>query len=263
MIGRYGSATARLNIAAAVCESFVSELPLMRDFLCGSVNRDYLKMTVGSTMHAALRCITLLCCMLSACVLSRDLAVAEVYLVGPGDVLSITVYDQPDLSVTVRVSGEGSILVPLIGQVQVSGKSVSHIAKELETRFADGFLVNPHVNVFVEEFQGRKAVVLGQVNKPGMVELKGPITLLELISRAGGLTDSAGSTAVIRRTGPDGAVETIKVDLKKLLNDGDLSMNIPIEDRDHVFIDKVEQYIMGEVRQPGPYLMHRDHCIEA
>jgi len=110
------------------------------------------------------------------------LAVTGGYVVGEGDVLKITVYDHPDLETKVRVNGDGQILMPLLGHVDVAGLTVSQISKKLAKMLADGYLVNPQVNVFIEEYGSKKAVILGMVNKPGLYELKGPTTLLELIS---------------------------------------------------------------------------------
>jgi polysaccharide export outer membrane protein len=73
------------------------------------------------------------------------------YKVGSGDVLKINVYENPDLSTTVRVSADDTIRVPLLGRVDVSEMSVSRVAQKLEDMFADGYLVNPQVDVFIEE----------------------------------------------------------------------------------------------------------------
>ena len=117
---------------------------------------------------------------------------AEDYLVGSGDVLKIDVYDNPDLKTTVRVTTNGTIVMPLLGQVTVSGLKVSDLTKKLTRLLADGYLVNPQVNIFIEDFRSKKAVILGQIYRPGIVELRGTTTSLEAISSAGGLKEAAG-----------------------------------------------------------------------
>ena len=178
---------------------------------------------------------------------------AETYRVGAGDVLSIKVYDNDDLATKVRVSTNGTIVMPLLGQVEVKQLSVHEITDKITALLADGYLVNPQVNVFVEEFRSKKVVILGNVRTPGLVELSGPTNFLELVSKAGGLDKEAGDTATIQRTN-GGEENVIVVDLLALIEKGELSQNVEILDGDTVFISKAGQcYITGEVDKPGTY----------
>ena len=124
---------------------------------------------------------------------------AQEYTVGPGDILNITVYENADLSSTVRVTNDYSIRVPLVGELNVKGSTVSQVAVKIEELLADGYLINPQVDVFIKEYRSKKAIILGQIRKPGQYELIGRITLLQFISKAGGLTPNAGSYAIIKR----------------------------------------------------------------
>lgn len=175
------------------------------------------------------------------------------YRVGPGDVLDITVYDNDDLKTKVRVSTNGAIVMPLLGQVEVDGLTVPEIAGRLTDLLADGYLINPQVNVFVQEFRSKKVVILGQVRNPGLIELSGPISFLELVSRAGGLEKDAGEGATVKRQ-EDGNDIVIPVDLKSLVEGGDLSQNVQILDGDTVVISKAGMcYVTGEVQEPNSY----------
>jgi polysaccharide export outer membrane protein len=186
-------------------------------------------------------------------VLAAGICSGDEYRVGPGDVLDITVYDNDDLKTKVRVSNSGQIIMPLIGQVEVGGMSVSEISGNIVELLADGYLVNPQVNVFITEHRSRKVVVLGMVRNPGLVELTGPITFLELISKAGGLAKEAGDTATIKRVG-EGDDKIIAIDLISLIEGGDLSQNVPIRDGDTVVVAKAGScYVTGEVKEPGSY----------
>ena len=149
-------------------------------------------------------------------------AVAAEYRIGPGDVLNITVYDNDDLETMVRVGADGKIIFPLLGQVEVKDLSISQVSDKITQLLADGYLVNPQVNVFVKEFRSKKVVVLGRVRSPGLVELSGPISFLELVSKAGGLEKDAGDTATIKRKKEDQDT-VIVVDLLSLLEGGDLT----------------------------------------
>jgi len=180
---------------------------------------------------------------------------AEEYTIGKGDVLDIHVYENEDLSTTVRVSSDGAIRVPLLGEINVKNLTVSQVSSKIEDLFADGYLVNPQVDVFISEHRSKKAIILGQIRKPGQYELRGRITFLEFLSTAGGLTPDAGSTATIKRTtDSDKKPEQIMLDLEKLIKKGDTSLNILIQDHDSIYIDKARTYyVSGEVKKPDSY----------
>jgi polysaccharide export outer membrane protein len=178
------------------------------------------------------------------------------YIVGEGDILVIRVYDNEDLDTTVRVGGDGIINMPLLGQVNVGGMDVSSISKHIESLLADGYLLSPQVNVFVEDYRSKKVTILGQVNRPGLNELQGSITLLELISRVGGLTEDAGGLITIKRNTRNGGdkQKVITIDIEKLIEQGDTSLNIPVQDGDSIYVARAGVfYVTGEVRRPGSY----------
>lgn len=187
------------------------------------------------------------------CLCTTTLWAAD-YLVGPGDVLGISVYDNEDLTTKVRVSSSGTIVMPLLGQVEVQGGTVNAITDKITRLLADGYLVNPQVNIFIEEYRSKKVVVLGNVRTPGLIELSGPTNFLELVSKAGGLEKDAGDTATIQRKKDSGAATVIVIDLLALIEKGDLSQNMQITDGDTVFISKAGMcFITGEVEKPGTY----------
>ncbi|RME37120.1 MAG: periplasmic polysaccharide biosynthesis/export protein [Deltaproteobacteria bacterium] len=175
------------------------------------------------------------------------------YRVGEGDVLKVTVYDHEDLTTTVRVGGDGSIIFPLIGQLKIGGLTVNGVADKLAAALADGYIVNPQVSVFVQEFRSSKVVIVGQVTRPGLYELTGNTTLLELVSKAGGLTKDAGDTATVHRKTEQGE-KVIQVDLRRLLEAGDGTQDIALRNGDNVFIAQAGMvYVTGEVREPDSY----------
>ncbi len=175
------------------------------------------------------------------------------YTVGERDVLRITVYDNPDLNTVARVSGEGAILFPLLGEVKVAGLTVPQIAKKISGLLSDGYIVNPHVIIFIEEFRSKKTTVIGEIAKPGLYELPGRTTLLELLSTAGGLTKDAGDKAIVKRKTPEGE-QAINVDLRRMIEKGDTSIDVVLKDGDSVYIPKAGFfYVTGEVKKPDAY----------
>jgi polysaccharide export outer membrane protein len=125
------------------------------------------------------------------------------YLVGPGDVLKVTVYDNPDLSATVRVDNDGTINFPLVGTLQVEGLSVSQVGGRVADSLANGYIVNPQVSVFVEEFRSWQVYVTGQVKKPDAYKLERGTSVIKAITMAGGFTELAaeGRVKLIRKSG--------------------------------------------------------------
>jgi polysaccharide export outer membrane protein len=178
------------------------------------------------------------------------------YRVGDGDVLKVMVYGHPDLTTTVRVSGGGTIAFPLVGLLQVKGSTVDQVAERVVTSLADGYIVNPQVSVFIEEFRSKKVTIIGQVEDPGLYELSGSTTLLELISKAGGLTKDYGNNATIHRKNVAGGgnEQIITIDLKNVLQNGALALDVPILDGDSVVVAKAATfYVTGEVKKADAY----------
>ena len=198
-------------------------------------------------------------CLLLVCFLVLTqvcIASAQDYIVGEGDVLRITVYEHPDLTTTERVSADGTILFPLIGQMNVQGLTLSQISEKVAEMLSDGYIIDPQVNIFIQEFRSKKAFIMGEVNKPGLHVLHGTTTFLELLSEAGGLTKEAGDRAILKRkSGSSEEHETIiAIDLKRLIQKGDTSIDISIMDGDSVYIRKAGVfYVTGEVKKPDSY----------
>jgi polysaccharide biosynthesis/export protein len=181
---------------------------------------------------------------------------AQDYVIGEGDVLKITVYDHDDLTSTVRVSGDGFIVLPLIGQIDVKGKTVSQITEKISSLLSDGYVVNPQVTIFIQEFKSKKAFIMGEVKKPGLYVLPGQTTFLALLSEAGGLNKDAGDKATIKRkTNPQAQQEDIlTIDLHDLIEKGDTSLDVLILDGDSVYITRAGVfYVTGEVKKPDAY----------
>lgn len=183
---------------------------------------------------------------------------AQDYILGENDLLKITVYENEDMDTESRISGDGMISFPLVGPVRVAGLTVIEAEKELTLLLADGYIIDPQVTVFVKEYRSKKVTILGEVNKPGLYELDGSATLVQIISKAEGLTEKAGDKVLIKRCGAIGTggdeIQSITVNLKDLNEAGDASSNTDIQDGDRIFVTRCGLvYVTGEVRKPGAY----------
>lgn len=173
---------------------------------------------------------------------------------GPGDLLEFGVYNVPELASKTRVSSNGDVYLPLVDYVHLAGLTLEEAQALLEKRFADGgFLKDPHVNLFVDEYASQGVSVLGEVSKPGVYPVLGEQRLFDLISSAGGLTDKAGkSITVTHRNQPD---KPVKVALSRNVSDNPES-NVPVFPGDTVIVRRADVvYVVGDVGRPSGFLM--------
>ncbi|MFH1553117.1 MAG: polysaccharide biosynthesis/export family protein [Candidatus Omnitrophota bacterium] len=143
------------------------------------------------------------------------------YQIGPENVLLIDVYYGRDenLSRKVRVSAKGFMTFPLLGEVEAGGLTIAELEKKLTELLEKDYLVNPQVSVFIEEYS--TVSILGQVKEPGTYPIKGRLTVVEVISTAGGFTKIAATNNVrIMRTDPDGDRKTMVVKVNDIINKG-------------------------------------------
>jgi polysaccharide export outer membrane protein len=177
------------------------------------------------------------------------------YRIGAKDVLEITVVELPELNQTLRVSEDGSITLPLIGKVMIDGLAKEEVEKKLAALLLEqNYVKNARVTVFIKEYQSKRVALIGAVNKPGMYELVGRMTLLQLISQAAGLTEQASSELFVLREGKDDSQTRIVIDLNELINEGDQTLNIPLQAGDIINIPAerfINVYVFGAVRTPG------------
>jgi polysaccharide export outer membrane protein len=160
---------------------------------------------------------------------------ADDYRIGPADVLQVTVWRNENLSRTVPVRPDGKISLPLLNDVQAEGLTTIELRDQIARRLKE-YVTAPDVTVTVTEINSLKVSVLGQVQKPGVLEVKRQLTVLEAIALAGGLTPfaSANRMVVIRRQ-PDGNTIRIGVRYKDLIN-GDDRQNISLQRDDTIVV---------------------------
>jgi len=189
----------------------------------------------------------------------------EDYRLAPKDQLTVTVHGQDDLTRTVRVSGSGTITLPLVGELPVAGLSVAEAEQKITAAYKDGrYLVNPRVGVAVSEFQGRQISVMGAVNQPGSFALRqNHTTVLLALSEAKGVKDNADRIAYVLRARPrPGEPQPLNVDLDALLRVGNPRYNVVVEPGDSVYVPEANTfYVAGEVEKRGAYTLRRDTTL--
>jgi polysaccharide biosynthesis/export protein len=189
---------------------------------------------------------------------SSEPANLPVNLVGPNDLLGITVYDSPELSHPVRVDYYGDIRLPMVKQpIPVAGLDPAEIEVAITKALAENnVLVEPLVSVTVLEVHSRPITVMGAVRNPTVFQADGPVTLLDVISRAGGLSDNAGSEILLNRppsaAGGAPATLTERISVESFLNLDDAVLNLKLEGGDIIRVPGAGQiYVLGAVKRPG------------
>lgn len=188
------------------------------------------------------------------------------YKVGPHDVLDIKVFEEPELSrENLRVSTQGKITMPLIGQVLVDGLSTRKIETLLQIRYRQaGILKNPQVSAHIKEFRGSWVLILGAVNAPGRYPMEGNERLMEMLAKAGGIKfDEKGDIAankirilrpVLEGKGKKPQPVSMEIDLESMTRGDRPEYNLPMQHSDVVYVPEAPRFfITGEVMKPGYY----------
>ncbi len=186
-------------------------------------------------------------------------APAAEYRLGAGDVVRISVFQNPELTLETRLTEGGQISYPLLGAVRLGGLSVTEAEKVLVEGLTKGnFLRNPQVTVIVLQVRGSQANVLGQVNRPGRYPLEtADMRLTDLIALAGGVSPGGADRIVVTGT-RDGKPFRDEVDLPALFAPGGEARDVTIRNGDAVWVDRQPiVYIYGEVQRPGPMRLER------
>ena len=184
-------------------------------------------------------------------------------VLGVGDVIRITVYQNPDLSTEARISENGQINFPLIGTVTVGGLSVSQAQALIEKRLRDGgFVLKPQVTIQTVQIKSSQISILGQVNKPGRypIEIVGS-KVSEMIAAAGGVLPG-GADVVTLVGNRDGKPVKLDIDLPLILQNGRADLDVPVENGDIIYVDRAPTfYIYGEVQRPGQLRLERNMTL--
>jgi polysaccharide export outer membrane protein len=204
------------------------------------------------------------------------------YRIGPQDLLDINTFEAPELNRTVRVSENGEVSMPLLGGIQVAGLTARQLETTMAARLRE-YLKDPHVSVMVTAIESHPISVIGEVNKPGVFQVRGSKTLLEMLSMAQGLAPDAGDEVLVMRSAgfnrardegpkavapghsPNGSIsadesagkespDTVSINLRHLLNSRDPKFNVPVYAGDIVKVTRAGiVYVVGAVKRPGGF----------
>jgi polysaccharide export outer membrane protein len=209
---------------------------------------------------------------IAMCAISPGVSAQPIdYVIGPQDVLSITVFDQKDLDGRYTVETDGTFTFPLVGRVSAGGTTVRQFEAALRAKLANGYFKNPQILVKIEEYRSQRVFVMGEVRTPGTVALTGGMTLIEALARAGSTLPSAsGEVAVVRpRHGVKGPIspdeddnaEVIRISLRRL-ESGSRSQNLELKDGDTIFVPRAETiFVFGQVKNPNVYSVQKDTTV--
>ncbi len=183
--------------------------------------------------------------------------------IGASDLIAISVYGSPELTRTVRVGADGLVRLPMLTEpIKAQGRMPS----ELEGVIADALkraqlLVDPLVTVTVVEYQSRPISVMGAVRKPLTFQATGPLTLLEALSKAEGLSPDAGSEVLVSKPGAGGAEGSLvrRIPVKALLADSNPEMNLRLTGGEEIRVPTAEKiFVVGNVKKSGAFAMGED-----
>jgi polysaccharide export outer membrane protein len=193
---------------------------------------------------------------------ARQVSESGAITIDPGDVLSVQVFDTPELSVdSARVNPQGQISVPVLGIVEIGGLTATDAARRIESMLRDrGLLQDPHVIVSLVEYSSQGATVLGQIRAPGVFPTRGDRRLLDMIALAGGLDPSAGKIVTIaHRSDPH---HPVVIELVPNALGLGAQENPVILAGDTVMVGRAGVvYILGDVNRPGGYLVDNNEHI--
>jgi polysaccharide export outer membrane protein len=213
---------------------------------------------------------------IAAAALLQGSSTAGDYRVGPDDLVEITLFNIPEAqstekaltprTISVRISHQGHISLPLLGEIMVKGLTISGLEQKLREAY-DKYIYSPQVGVLVKEYRQRVSV-MGAVQKPGVFELTGPKTVIEILAMAGGVAEKAGSQVhVYRQVGKNREAHVI--DLAVLANnvglinaDNAATINLPVEPGDLINVPDAGMFFVdGAVHKPGSYPLGRRYSL--
>ena len=194
---------------------------------------------------------------------------SAIYQIGPTDELGIKVFGEENLSQNYTVDSDGSITFPMIGRIQVAGKTTREIEEHVTNLLAPDYIRRAQVSVEIATYRSRSIYVIGEVRNPGRYSIQGPQTLLEVIAHAGSTTPTASNTIIVQRykdgiaaavsapalPGDTGSAEIMRVSLEDL-REGRLTANILLQDNDTIIVPPADRYyVSGFVKQPGSFVL--------
>jgi polysaccharide export outer membrane protein len=179
---------------------------------------------------------------------------ANPYRIGPKDLIEIKVFEVPELNIERRVEENGTLALPLIGEVEAEGLTPNELSERLRVLLEAKYIQRASVAVAVREYRSRPISVIGAVRQPGALAFSGRWTLLEAIAAAGGLAENHGSSIYVLRSSDNGLSDQIRIDVRELMVEARPEANIPVFAGDLINIPatiEITVFCLGAVARPG------------
>lgn len=190
-------------------------------------------------------------------------AAANEYRLGPGDVVRVSVFQNPDLTLETRIGEGGMVSYPLLGSVRLGGNTVSQAEKLIADGLRSGnFVKQPQVSILVVQVRGNQASVLGQVNRPGRYPIEvADMRLSDILAVAGGINSSGADTLTLVGT-RDGKPMRKEIDLPAMFRSSSRDNDVIVQNGDVIYVERAPVvYIYGEVQRPGALRLERDMTV--
>jgi polysaccharide export outer membrane protein len=189
--------------------------------------------------------------------------VPDEHVLGAGDVIRISVFQNPDLTLETRISEQGQITYPLVGPVALGGLAVPAAEQRIARALREGkFVLNPQVNILVMQIRSAQISILGQVHKPGRYPIdQAGSRVSQMIAAAGGAVPGAADTVTLTGT-RNGQPVKLEIDLPQILQSGKSELDPVVQSGDILHIDRAPQiYVYGEVQRPGVGRLERGMTV--
>jgi len=189
---------------------------------------------------------------------------APLITLGVGDTISMQVYGKPELSVTTSIADDGTIVVPLVGAVNIAALAPAQAASKIAEALRNGeFLVNPQVSITLVQSRSQQVSVLGEVGKPGRYPVESSTTVFDLLALAGGRSVDGATVIYLLRTDAEGKTTRTPIDFGSLTNNRAELPSVRLRGGDTLFVPRADQFfVYGEVTTPNQYRLEPGMTVE-
>ena len=210
-----------------------------------------------------MRRLTAWCFAVAAVLSIASVWAADEYLLGAGDAIRITAYNNPDLTTEAKIAEDGSVSFPLVGRVVLGGLTKPAAEQQLAKLLTEGgFLRQATINIAITEYRSQQVSVLGAVTRPGKYPISAATTAMDVLAEAGGIAPTGSWVIRLIQHDRDGKSVERDIDLNQLVASNGANQDLSVHNGDVIFVAALPVfYVYGEVQKPGSYPLQRDMTI--
>jgi len=192
---------------------------------------------------------------------------SNLYKLGAGDILELTVFQVEALNTKVRVNGRGEIILPLLGKLDVKGKSITEVEDEVTRLLREDYLQDPQVSMFIEEYRSQQITIMGSVEQPNVYSVRQSRSIFEMLSLAGGLKEDASDQIRVTTSQLDPETgepqkQHLILSVKRLLAGADAASYLRLSGGDSILVPRAGVvFVEGAVKKPGSYPMEGETSV--